>query len=67
MSSFMELIKVGKVKTAWHKKQALLGSISQELVKIGSLDTNNPNIRIFDSTQEGAKALLAELAQALEI
>ena len=64
MSSFKELIKTGKVKTAWHKKQALVGSIQDELTKIGSLDTNNPNVRIFARTHEGAIALLDELVQA---
>ena len=64
MSSFKELIKTGKVKTAWHKKQALVGSIQTMLTEIGSLDTNNPNVRIFARTHEGAIALLDELVQA---
>ena len=64
MSSFKELIKTGKVKTAWHKKQALVGSIQDQLTEIGSLDTNTPNVRIFARTHEGAIALLDELVQA---
>ena len=64
MASFKDLIKAGKTKVAYLKKQGLVGSVQQELLKIGSLDAQNPSIRIFEYTQDEAKAILAELAQS---
>ena len=64
MTSFKELIKNGKPKGMYHKKQALVGSVNDELIKIGSLDTENPNLRIFERTQEEARSLLADLTKA---
>ena len=64
MATFLELVKTGKAKGTYLKKQALVGSVHDELIKIGSLDTENPNLRIFEKTQDGANALLAELAKA---
>ena len=67
MASFIDGIKAGKAKTAFLKKRALIGSINQELVKIGSLDSETPSIRVFETRQEGAKALLADWLKLLEI
>ena len=33
MASFKDLIKAGKTKTAYLKKQGLVGSVQQELLK----------------------------------
>ena len=64
MSTFIELIKTGKTKGAYLKKQSLLGSVKTELIKIGSLDVDNPSLRIFEKTQEGANAILKDFATA---
>ena len=64
MATFLELVKTGKAKGTYLKKQALVGSVHDELVKIGSLDKENPNLHIFEMTQEEAKALLADLTKA---
>ena len=64
MSTFIELIKVGKVKAAFGKKKAALDTIQGELRKIGKLDTENPNSRVFQMIQNSADQAIAELKVA---
>ena len=48
MSTFIELIKVGKVKAAFGKKKTALDTVEGELRKIGKLDTESQNKGIPD-------------------
>ena len=55
---------MASLKACTTKKQALVGSVNDELIKIGSLDQEIPNLRIFEKTQEEARSLLADLTKA---
>ena len=64
MSTFIELIKEGKVKTAFGKKKAAIATIQAQLLKIDKLDRESPNARVFQKVETSADRALAELEAA---
>ena len=64
MATFIELIKTGKVKAAFYKKQAALEDVKGELSKICKLDITSSNIRVFHMIHNSAEKELVTFITA---
>ena len=47
MATFNDLIRSGKVKAAYLKREATLKELSCKVLNIDELDKNNPKVRTF--------------------
>ena len=61
MAKFVDLIKSGKVKTAYLQKQGALAEMTYNLNLIKDLDTVTPNLRVFSRLEAGANSALDKL------
>ena len=61
MAKFVDLIKSGKVKTAYLQKQGALADMTYNLNLIKDLDTVTPNLRVFSRLEAGANSALDKL------
>ena len=64
MASFKDLIKSGKVKTAFYKKQAILEDVNTHVQLIAELDKTIPNARKFARREQEANKVLNDLKVA---
>ena len=64
MAEFTELIKSGKIQTAYLQRQATLKEISQIVLSIKDLDQSNPNSRTFNRLESHANISIDELKLA---
>ena len=64
MATFNDLIRSGKVKAAYLKRDATLGEISNKTLSIVDLDKETPNFRTFDRLETNANKSLEELKLA---
>ena len=54
MATFSELIKSGKIKAAYLKKQTALTDINRNVQLVNDLDKSTPNIRSFTRLDKSA-------------
>ena len=64
MADFTELIKSGKINSAYLQRQATLKEISQYVLLLKELDQENPNSRTFNRLDSNANKSLDELKLA---
>ena len=64
MATFNQLIKSGKVKAAYLKRQATLEQINRNVLSINNLDQETPNVRTFIRLESNANKTLEELKVA---
>ena len=64
MAKFNELIKSGKVKAAYLKRQATLEQINRNVLSINNLDQETPNVRTFIRLESNADKTLEQLKVA---
>ena len=65
MASFNELIKSGKIKTVFLKKQTALSDINRNVQLVNDLDTESPSIRVFTRIDQSASESLQKLKDVL--
>ena len=58
--TYIQLIKSGKVRTAYLHRQALLGELKQNELLIKDLDQDSPNARTFARLESKANKALEE-------
>ena len=63
MATFNELIKSGKVKAAYLKRQATLEQINRNVLSINNLDQETPNVRNFIRLESNAENTLEQLKE----
>ena len=61
MSGFSDLIKSGKIKTAYLQKQGALADLTYNLNMIKDLDSETPNLRVFTMLETNANSALDKL------
>ena len=61
MASFKDLIKTGKIKAAFYKKQAILEDVNTHVQLISELDKLAPNARKFARRELEANRVLNDL------
>ena len=61
MASFIDIIKSGKCKAAYLKRQAILEEINQNALSIKELDQDKPNDRIFTKLECNSNKSLEQL------
>ena len=64
-TTFIELIKTGKVKAAHLDKQTALANISDNVNRIEDLDTSNHKVRAFSRVESNAEKSLDVLKAAI--
>ena len=66
MALFVDLIKSGKIKTAYLQKQAALSDLTYNEKMIKALDVETPNVRIFTKLESDANNALTTLKEAIK-
>ena len=61
MASFTDLIKTGKIKAAFLKRNATLKELSRKALSIDELDKETPNVTTFSRLETNANKSLDEL------
>ena len=64
MASFNDLIKSGKAKATYLKREAILREINNKALSIDELDKENPNVRTFERLETNANKSLEKLKLA---
>ena len=58
MASFVDVIKSGKIETAYLQKQAALTDVDDNCKLINDLNVETPNLRIFSRYEANANSSL---------
>ena len=61
MATFNDLIRSGKVKAAYLKREAILKELNRKVLNIDELDKETPNVRTFSRLETNANKSLDEL------
>ena len=64
MATFNDLIKSGKVKAAFLRRNAILNDIYEKVLSIERLDKETPNVKTFQRLETNATKCLEELKLA---
>ena len=64
MASFVDVIKSGKIETAYLQKQAALTDVDDNCKLINDLNVETPNLRVFSMYEANAKSFLETLKAA---
>ena len=61
MATFNDIIKSGKCKAAYLKRQATLEQINRSVLAINKLDQKTPNVRTFTRLESSAEKAIEQL------